>query len=104
MISVHECTSGGSQFIVGVGQTTPLLALFESPAEALEFFAPYPLNVNESISSLGRAIAQLQNLAELADSRAKTVAESMSTPTVAMDMLSIVRAFGRDKLNYYGVS
>ena len=70
----------------------------------MEFFAPYPQNANESVSSLGRVVAQAQILGDLANARAKTVAESVSTPTVAMDMLSIVRAFGRDKLNYYGYS
>lgn len=36
--------------------------------------------------------------------RVQLVAESVSTPAVATDMLNIVKAFGQDKLNYYGVS
>ncbi|EKM51092.1 uncharacterized protein PHACADRAFT_212992 [Phanerochaete carnosa HHB-10118-sp] len=88
----------------GVGHTTPVISLFQSPAEALEFFAPYPQNANESISSLGRIVAQAQILGDLANARAKTVVESVSTPTVATDMLTITRAFGRDKLSYYGIS
>ena len=43
-------------------------------------------------------------LGPLAELRAKEVAESMSTPTVATDMLSITRAFGFDKVNYWGIS
>ncbi|GJE98454.1 alpha/beta-hydrolase [Phanerochaete sordida] len=88
----------------GVGFTTPPLAFFESPAEALEFFAPYPFSANDSASSLGRIFAQSRILSDLADTRAGAVAESVSTPTVALDMLSIVRAFGREKLSFYGVS
>ena len=32
------------------------------------------------------------------------VAERMSTPLVARDMLSIVEALGQDKLQYWGIS
>ena len=36
--------------------------------------------------------------------RVQLFAESVGTPAVATDMLNIAKAFGRDKLNYYGVS
>ncbi|EKM51106.1 uncharacterized protein PHACADRAFT_32147 [Phanerochaete carnosa HHB-10118-sp] len=75
-----------------------------SPPEALEFYAPYPQNVNESVSSFGRAYAQSQILGKLAMDRAQLVAESVSTPAVALDMFSIMKALGQDKLNYYGIS
>ncbi|EKM51091.1 uncharacterized protein PHACADRAFT_212991 [Phanerochaete carnosa HHB-10118-sp] len=88
----------------GVGHTTPLVPIFQSPPEALEFLGAYPTNANESISSFGRQYAQGQILGQLAVARAKKLAESVSTPTVATDMLSITRAFGEDKLAYYGVS
>ncbi|GJE96013.1 alpha/beta hydrolase [Phanerochaete sordida] len=88
----------------GVGHSTPALAFFESPAEALAFFAPYPLNTNESVSSLGRIVASAHLLDDLASARGAIVAESVSTPAVARDMLAITRAFGREKLSYYGVS
>ncbi|GJE96006.1 hypothetical protein PsYK624_121990 [Phanerochaete sordida] len=88
----------------GVGHSTPALAFFESPAEALAFFAPYPLDANESVSSLGRIVASAHLLDDLASKRGGTIAESVSTPAVARDMLAITRAFGREKLSYYGVS
>ena len=80
------------------------MALFQDPAEALEFYADYPRNNNESISSFGRAYAKWQILGRLAADRIQKVAESVSTAAVATDMLNIARAFGQDKLNYYGVS
>jgi hypothetical protein len=78
--------------------------MFASPAEALDFFSTYPLDVNESISSFGRAYAQSEIISRLAVDRIKTVAESVSTAAVAKDMLRIVQAFGQDKLNYWGIS
>lgn len=88
----------------GVGVTTPALSIFRDPAEALQWYATWPLNVNESASSFGRAFAQSTILGRLAEDRAEEVAESVSTPTVANDMLSITKAFGFDKVNYWGIS
>lgn len=88
----------------GVGETTPVLSVFNSPAEALEFYAPYPQNANESVSSFGRSLAQAQILGKLAIDRVQQIAESVSTAAVATDMLSIARAFAFDKVNYWGVS
>ncbi|EKM52549.1 uncharacterized protein PHACADRAFT_126443 [Phanerochaete carnosa HHB-10118-sp] len=88
----------------GAGETTPTLSVFNSPAEALEFYAPYPQNVNESVSSFGRSLAEAQILGKLAVDRVQQIAESVSTAAVATDMLNIARAFGFDKVNYWGVS
>lgn len=88
----------------GVGETTPSLAVFESPAEALQFYATYPLNVNDSVSSLARAYVQGGILGNLTVDRAKDVAESVGTAAVATDMLQIARALGQEKVNYWGVS
>lgn len=91
-------------FSKGVGETTPFLSIFKDPAEALQWYATYPPDLNESISSFGRAFAQTQILGKLAVDRAEKVAEAVTTPTVAGDMLSITKAFGFDKLNFWGVS
>ena len=80
------------------------MEVFNSPAEALEFYAPYPQNANESVSSLGRTLAQAQILGKLAADRIEQISESVSTAAVATDMLAIVRAFGFDKVNYWGFS
>ncbi|GJE95976.1 hypothetical protein PsYK624_121690 [Phanerochaete sordida] len=88
----------------GVGFTTPSLEVFHTAAEALAFYGAYPFNANESIASFGRGYAQVQILGSLAAARASTVAESVSTPAVAMDMLAISRAFGFEEVNYWGIS
>ena len=62
------------------------------------------MNVNESISSLGVIHAKYDIFNGLAVDRAKKVAESLSTPAVARDMMTIVTAFGQEKLKYWGVS
>ena len=97
----HSLTSWLS---IGVGETTPPLSIFESPAEALEFYSDFPLNTNESVSSLGKFYTQSKLLSNLVLDRAKDVAESVSTAAVATDMLSITKAFGFDKLSYWGIS
>ena len=90
--------------LVGIGFSTPPLTLFESAPEALNLLSTFPISLNESVSSFGRAYALGQIYSELATERVKLVAESVSTPAVATDMLNIARAFGYDKVNYWGVS
>lgn len=84
--------------------STPLTGIFASPPEALELFEAYPTDLNESVSSFGTAYARAQILNDLAEERVKVAAESMSTPAVATDMLNIARAFGQDKVHYWGIS
>lgn len=90
--------------MAGVGATTPPLSIFTDPPDALEWYATWPLNVNESVSSFGRAFAQADILGALAADRAPAEAQAVSTPTVATDMLSIARAFGFEQVNYWGIS
>ena len=78
--------------------------MFNSPSEALEFYSTYPQNANESVSSLGRTLAQARILGNLAANRIEQISESVSTAAVATDMLTIARAFGFDKVNYWGIS
>lgn len=91
-------------YFVGTGSSAPLLALFRDPVEALDFYSTYPVSANESANSFARAFAQGQILGKLAQDRIQKVAESVGTPAVATDMLNIVKAFGRDRLNYWGIS
>ena len=88
----------------GVGETTPALSIFENSVEAGAFFSSIPFNANESISSMGTLLAHSQILGKLAEDRAKTVAESVSTPSVARDMVAMMDAFGQEKLQYWGFS
>lgn len=88
----------------GVGFTTPALSVFQDQVEASRFFLQFPLNLNTSASALGDAYAKAQIFGNLVADRSKYVAERVSTPLVARDMLSIVQAFGQDKLQYWGFS
>ena len=87
-----------------MGQTTPPIAVFENSLEAGVFYSTYPTNMNESVSSLGKSYAMNQILGNLTVDRDGKVAASISTPAVARDMLNMVKAFGREKLSYWGFS
>ena len=78
--------------------------MFKDAAEAAQLFSTYVFNANDSVSSIGRDFALIEILSMLATDRVKTIAESVGTPAVARDMLSIVKAFGEDKLQYWGFS
>lgn len=60
--------------------------------------------VNETSGSLGTVYAFAQTVGKVTKARISGVAEHIGTPTVARDMLNIVKAFGSDKLQYWGVS
>ena len=60
--------------------------------------------MNSSDTALGALYADAQILGNLAHARMAHVAQYVGTPTVARDMLSIIRAHGIDKLQYWGFS
>ncbi|EJC98014.1 alpha/beta-hydrolase [Fomitiporia mediterranea MF3/22] len=88
----------------GVGFTTPGLNVFEDQVEAGKYYSQFTLDLNASASTLGEAYARARILSNLVADRARFVAERMSTPIVARDMLGIVNAFGQEKLQYWGFS
>ncbi len=63
-----------------------------------------PLFVNATVDALGLVYSQAQVLGQLAKDRTQHSAEHVSTPVVARDMLSIIKAHGQDKLQYWGFS
>jgi pimeloyl-ACP methyl ester carboxylesterase len=90
----------------GVGQTTPSLRGFTDTEELMTF----SLKVREdpplgaTPDSVARTYARFDSYGTVAATRLKGVGEFVSTPTVARDMLAIVKAHGLDKLNYWGIS
>lgn len=60
--------------------------------------------VNQTSDAISRRYAQADILGTLAKERTEGVAQHLSTSIVARDMLSITKAFGRDKLLYWGWS
>jgi hypothetical protein len=59
---------------------------------------------NTTADAAARIHARYTVLNHLVYSRLKEIVPYMSTPLVARDMLSIVRAHGREKLQYWGFS
>lgn len=88
----------------GTGATTPSLTMFKDSVEAGQLISAYAYNANESYSTIGRNFALVEVLDTFANDRAKKVAESVGTPAVARDMMSITKALGQDKLQYWGFS
>jgi pimeloyl-ACP methyl ester carboxylesterase len=90
----------------GVSRTTPQLLTFNTSAEesafVLKTFEDPPLNA--TVDALARTYARFQAFGSLAQRRVAEVAPYVSTPLVARDMLAITQAFGREKLQYWGIS
>lgn len=91
---------------LGVGDTTPRLNIMPSEVERKLFEAGQPMTqpINSTSDALARTLAASQIIGQLAESRAKKTAVHMSTAIVSRDMLSITRAFGREKILYWGFS
>jgi pimeloyl-ACP methyl ester carboxylesterase len=90
----------------GVGFTTPLVQVFNSSEETFSWDVKDKTNqlFSEDPSALARGYARWSVFGDLALQRTQMSAEHASTAMVARDMLSITRAFGFDKLNYWGFS
>ena len=88
----------------GIGFTTP--GMFASESIHEELFLTYKAtdNLNQSSTSLYSLYGHAQIIGNIAVERLDGIAQYVGTPTVARDMMSIVKAFGRDKLQYWGFS
>jgi hypothetical protein len=95
------CIAGS---LAGTGFTTPSLSIFSSQVDAGAFFSGVSLNVNATPAALGDMFARANLLGDMAKSRSSHVAEYVSTPLVARDMLSMLEAYGSEKLQYWGLS
>lgn len=88
---------------LGVGFTTPSLGVFQTRQEA-GLSLMYEKGLNQTASSLGAFLSNAKVVGDIAASRSRKYAEHVSTPVVARDILSIVKAHGLDKLQYWGFS
>ncbi|THH28198.1 hypothetical protein EUX98_g5998 [Antrodiella citrinella] len=88
----------------GLGFTTPTLTTMISPGEEGLFYNKLSLLVNSSDTALGALYASSHVVGAFAKARVGDVAQHVGTPVVARDMLSITKAHGRDKLQYWGFS
>lgn len=92
----------------GVARTRPQIVIFPDEAESAQFHLQLlsaPL-WNTSIDAVSRMHANHHIIGSLAEKRAsvKHAASHVGTALVARDMLSITRAFGREKLQFWGFS
>ncbi|KAF8152834.1 Alpha/Beta hydrolase protein [Mycena galopus ATCC 62051] len=93
----------------GVSYSTPTISFFKTEAER-RFLIPSPTNViypslNASSNALSQVWAENQLLGQLALAiDTSHLFQHMSTDNIARDMLAITKAFGQEKLQYYGIS
>jgi hypothetical protein len=89
---------------LGVARTTPRVYLHETEVErALWTQWEYP-NLNSSTNAIQLAWARAQVMGRLAEERDAGVARHVATEIVARDLLQITRAYGRERIQYWGFS
>ncbi|KAF7305729.1 hypothetical protein HMN09_00726200 [Mycena chlorophos] len=107
----------GAQFDIvgfdprGVGYSTPGISFFATAAERAALIPNPPAIVYPSLNATPNAVGEglagyqlLGLLAEQNDAATGGVLRYMTTDNAARDMLSIARAFGFEKVQYWGVS
>lgn len=90
----------------GIAHTIPQVQIFSDEAEGVAYrmrMQEDPL-FNTTADAVSRFHARYSILGGIAATSAKDTAQYVSTALVARDMLSIIRTFGRDKLQYWGFS
>ncbi|KIJ41487.1 hypothetical protein M422DRAFT_229571 [Sphaerobolus stellatus SS14] len=88
----------------GIGRTTPRVSLFDDDFERAFWEHDALSLVNASTDSLSKEYARSFVTGQLATKKVNHLAQYVGTALVARDMLSITRAHGRDKLQYWGFS
>lgn len=89
---------------IGVLFTTPSMTAFSSAGESASFLLDFAKTLNHTSSAFGEAYGNARNYGNIAKARMGEYAQYVGTPAVARDMLSIVKAYGEDKLQYWGFS
>ncbi|KAK7047825.1 hypothetical protein VNI00_006153 [Paramarasmius palmivorus] len=88
----------------GISHSTPRAEFFETRAErALWYRAPFK-ELNHSSDDVASAWARSKINGQLAGERLGDILPHFTTDHVSRDMLRIVEAYGREKLQYWGFS
>ncbi|KAJ7666056.1 alpha/beta hydrolase fold-domain-containing protein [Mycena polygramma] len=87
----------------GVAHSTPRVSFFDTDVERQLWGHPALTELNASSDALGRFWARAQLYNRLAAQRANFI-QHINTDQTAKDMLQIVKAHGREKLQYWGIS
>lgn len=88
----------------GVARSTPRVSLFETDAERALWPVGPIRDLNASEDAVARHWARAQITGRLASETAASYLPHINTENTARDMLRIVEAHGREKLQYWGFS
>lgn len=95
-------------WLAGVGYSTPKIQIFNSTTEQAYYnLGPDLFSLEQDSTSqrtLSARVKKIEQLGKLAKERSEGVVEHVTTDNVARDLLSIARAFGEEKVRYYGTS
>ncbi|KAF7360125.1 hypothetical protein MVEN_00740900 [Mycena venus] len=86
----------------GVARSSPRVSFFETDMERAMWGNPSLKELNASSDALGRFWARAQVINRLVNERGSF--QHINTDNTARDMLQIVRAHGRERLQYWGFS
>ncbi|PVF98198.1 alpha/beta-hydrolase [Serendipita vermifera] len=90
----------------GVGRTTPAVNIFTHPLEreAWDLRNQDAPLVNQTTFALAEIVAKFRLINAIVAEKVPVAAQHVNTAVVCTDMLSIVKAHGMDKLQYWGFS
>ncbi|KAK7047826.1 hypothetical protein VNI00_006154 [Paramarasmius palmivorus] len=88
----------------GISRSTPRAEFFETRAERALWYRPSFKELNHSSDNVASAWARSKINGQLAGERLGDILPHFTTDHVSRDMLSIVEAHGREKIQYWGFS
>lgn len=90
--------------LIGLGRSTPSVNFFKTDADRAIWEASGIKILDPSPEGLGRLWAQVNVLGQMAEDSQGDVLRHFNTDQTARDMLRITEAYGRKKLQYWGIS
>uniref|UniRef100_A0A0W0FNU6 Peptidase S33 tripeptidyl aminopeptidase-like C-terminal domain-containing protein n=1 Tax=Moniliophthora roreri TaxID=221103 RepID=A0A0W0FNU6_MONRR len=95
----------GKLNVLGVSRSTPRVTFFETPEERLLWQRAGIQELNSSLQdNVGSYWSRAKIIGQLAGERAGDILPFMNTDHTARDMLRITEAYGREKIQYWGIS
>ena len=114
LASIHEVRvnsmQSGSPLLIycsGVSRSTPSVSIFASAVDNEIWYSRASVfyTTNASTNSLGELVAGSRVVGQLAGAaNSDGYLSSINTAYTAHDMLQIIKAYGTDKIQYWGIS